>query len=250
MEFRMSRRGAIRSFALLSLTAAFCAGLSPLPLSLPAAQAKDAIYLVPGQLDLRDILPPPPAEGSLQAQAELEELHRIENARTPEQAQAALADEAEEDVFVFRTILGPNFTTDKLPLATQFFQHLRNDGAVLTAVAKADWSRQRPPVVDPTLHAIGHGKPGSYPSGHATSGWLAGLELAAMLPEKREAILLRAADYAHNRLVCGVHYPSDIVASQVAATALTQSLQQSAKFRADFATAKAEVRALLLAEHP
>jgi acid phosphatase (class A) len=38
--------------------------------------------------------------------------------------------------------------------------------------------------------------------------------LSKIVPEKRTEILARAEEYAHNQLVCGVHYPSDIEASR------------------------------------
>ena len=39
--------------------------------------------------------------------------------------------------------------------------------------------------------------------------------LAMMLPEKRDAILARADDYAYSRLICGVHYPTDLKRAQI-----------------------------------
>ena len=42
------------------------------------------------------------------------------------------------------------------------------------------------------------------------TGYLEAMILAEIVPEQREAIFfVRADDYAHNRWVCGAHYPSD-----------------------------------------
>ncbi len=49
----------------------------------------------------------------------------------------------------------------------------------------------------------------SYPSGHATRGYSVGIVLAALIPEKLQALLIRAADHAYSREVCGDHYHSD-----------------------------------------
>jgi len=46
---------------------------------------------------------------------------------------------------------------------------------------------------------------------------LQALTLIDILPEQRDAVLARADDYANNRLVCGVHYPTDLAASKVLA---------------------------------
>jgi acid phosphatase (class A) len=43
---------------------------------------------------------------------------------------------------------------------------------------------------------------------------LEALVLIMMVPENRDAILTRADDYAHSRVVCGVHYPTDVEASK------------------------------------
>ena len=45
--------------------------------------------------------------------------------------------------------------------------------------------------------------------------------LAAMVPEKRAEIFARGWEYGENRLVAGVHFPSDIESGRIAATAVT-----------------------------
>jgi acid phosphatase (class A) len=63
-----------------------------------------------------------------------------------------------------------------------------------------------------------------------------------MVPEKRREILERADDYAHNRLVCGVHYPSDIAASRNAAYAVFGYMLGTPRFQMELAAARAETR--------
>jgi acid phosphatase (class A) len=72
-----------------------------------------------------------------------------------------------------------------------------------------------------------------------------GLLLSNMLPEFREKIMARSDEYAYNRVVAGVHYPSDIESGKLAATALTAFLLAAPAFQADFAEAKKELRAAL-----
>jgi hypothetical protein len=52
------------------------------------------------------------------------------------------------------------------------------------------------------------------------SGYLLAFIMAQIVPEKKQEILDRAADYAHNRVVCGVHYPTDTEASRRMAYAI------------------------------
>jgi acid phosphatase (class A) len=71
------------------------------------------------------------------------------------------------------------------------------------------------------------------------------LVLAMILPEKRDAILARADEYAHNRLVCGVHYPTDIVASKSVAYAMIGLMMNDPRFIQEFDAARAETRIVL-----
>ncbi len=62
-----------------------------------------------------------------------------------------------------------------------------------------------------------------------------------MIPEKAPAILARAGAYAHNRVVCGVHYPSDVEASRTLALVMLGELSSSARFQQDVREAEAEL---------
>jgi acid phosphatase (class A) len=47
-----------------------------------------------------------------------------------------------------------------------------------------------------------------------------GTVLARMLPEKRDELYARIADYGHSRMIAGVHYRSDIDAGKVLGSAI------------------------------
>jgi len=208
-----------------------------------AKEPKVAIFVNPETYDVRSVLAPAPADSSAQTLSELAELHRIEASRTPEEAQAAIADASDESVFLFRTVLGPDFTAEKLPVVAKFFSRVLNDGSTFMNVGKVDWHRLRPGVVDGSLHPICEAKSESYPSGHSARGWLQGIILASMVPEKRPEILARSADYAYHRMVCGVHYRSDIEAGHAASAALAVLMLQNPAFQAELNDARAELRA-------
>jgi acid phosphatase (class A) len=112
--------------------------------------------------------------------------------------------------------------------------------------AKDVWKRPRPHLYSDLVHpAVPMSKSGSYPSGHATVGTLMGIELANMLPEKRAAIMGRAWEFAHNRVVGGIHYPSDIEMGRVTGTVIAQTISTHPDFAQEFEAAKAELRAAL-----
>ena len=84
----------------------------------------------------------------------------------------------------------------------------------------------------------------SYPSGHTTYSWSTGLVLEEIAPDLGSRLLSRARSYGESRVVCGVHYPSDVWAGRAAASALVGRLQSSALFRADLAAARREMARL------
>jgi acid phosphatase (class A) len=51
----------------------------------------------------------------------------------------------------------------------------------------------------------------------------------------------RAAEYEESRLICGMHFPTDIEAGQVVAAAVVTRLDTTAEFRADVAKARKEL---------
>jgi acid phosphatase (class A) len=201
-------------------------------------------YIDPLPLHLDLILAPPPARDSAIATTELTDLHRIETTRTPAQIVQAQADDHEEDIFVYKTVLGPGFTAEALPLTASLSAHVRKDESAASSPLKKIYHRARPYQVDSTLHPVCplNPEPTSYPSGHSLSGYLLAFTLVQLVPEKRQQILDRADEYVHNRLICGVHYASDIEASRRVAYVIFGSLVASPDFQRDLAAAREETR--------
>ncbi len=103
------------------------------------------------------------------------------------------------------------------------------------------------PLIQPVIDKPGTPtKPSwSYPSGHSLWGYSMALVLAAMLPEKRDAILARGRQFGWSRVVGGVHWPSDVAAGRIAAVAMVERLGRDAAFRHDLDGATVELRAAL-----
>lgn len=101
------------------------------------------------------------------------------------------------------------------------------------------------PTVD-TTHAFaagdvkldpGYGTPGlctggSFPSGHTTTAYQAGLTLATLLPQLAPSILARTSEAGTNRLVLGVHYPLDIIGGRIDGEAALAARWSDPSFRA------------------
>ena len=210
-----------------------------------AALAADPYYISSAAIDLIHILAPPPTPDSPAGKADLQGVLTAVNARTDASIKQA-QDDDQRTVFRFADVMGPTFKTENLPLATKLFQHVYEDGNAVTFAAKNFFKRTRPFVVDPEIKIIVVQAPDfSYPSNHSTFGNETGILLAEMVPENAVAIFARAAEYAHNRVVAGVHFPTDVEAGRIAASVIDNTLLHNPRFEADFAQAKTEVRAAL-----
>jgi acid phosphatase (class A) len=208
----------------------------------PLAQAG---MIDPAAIDASHLLPPPPAADSVKAQAELAELKAIAGRSAPDAVAAATRDALDERPDLFNAVIGFDVTT--LPETAKLLSLVAKEVDGDSKSAKAFFHRDRPYVVDTSLKTCTPVKPGpaanSYPSGHATLAFSVGEVLAALMPEKAQAILQRAGDYAENRLVCGMHFRSDIVAGQQFGTIMALRLMQVPEFSAQMEKARAELRA-------
>jgi len=200
-------------------------------------------FVTAKDIDLTRILPPPPANDSAETKAELGVVLTLQVTRTPEMEASAKAD-VEEDVWRFANVMGPKFTKEALPHFAAFFDRVvATEGAVVDP-AKDVWKRPRPhQLSDLVKPAVKLSSSGSWPSGHATVGTIMGIVLSNMVPEKRAEIMARAAEYAHNRVVGGIHYPSDIEEGKIAGSVIAAIIMQRDDFKSEFAQAKSELRA-------
>jgi acid phosphatase (class A) len=212
------------------------------------AAAADAppLFLPTGAIDLPALLEPPPAQDSATTKSEIELVRKTQATATDAEKKLAIAD-AVEDVFVLgASVLGPNFTAANLPTAAAFFAKVHHTEGEFVDPAKKTWNRLRPPLADPAIVPCTKlSMSGAYPSGHATSGYLWGIVLAQMVPEKSAAIFARAAEYGHSRIVCGMHYPTDIEAGRISAAVIAAALMSNPNFKSEFGPARAEIRKLL-----
>lgn len=233
------------------LTAAAAALLMARPGQLLAAPATAAMpakvlrYLTVDDIDPARLLPPPPAEGSAATKAELAELHRVIAASSPERMAQARWDDDHEDASAFFATAGAGFDLKALPATAEVLQAVETDASMAASRAKALFARKRPWVTDPTIKTCDpDDKPlTSYPSGHASYGYSLAMTYAVLMPDKAQAFMSRAADYAFSREVCGAHYPSDTQASQALSAAVVTALLKNPEFQAKLDAARAELKA-------
>ncbi len=190
-------------------------------------------YLDPNQLDLTVLLPPPPDAASPQARADEEQVAAAVAARSPSELFEA-EEASKRSVFFFARSIGPGFSSARLPVTARFFSHVRSDVEQLIDRAKAYWERPRPGGVQK--------RRGSYPSGHAAFAASTAILLSQLLPSKRDAIFEQARIFAENRILLGLHYPSDVASGWTAGTLAAYVMMHDRAFRRDFAAVKEELR--------
>ena len=190
------------------------------------------------------LLMPPPRHDSANTRAELQELLRLQESRTAQQAEHVREDDHRT---VQRFLGGMGVTVGQLPDATtHFFDCIGNAVEKSVREAKTTFMRIRPYRLHErklhTLKKLSDRDSTSYPSGHATYGTVIGLVLVEMLPEKKEEIYKRIQNYGYSRLISGAHFRSDVYAGNVAGAAIAASLMSQDAFRGQFKEAKAELR--------
>lgn len=145
----------------------------------------------------------------------------------------------------FGCAAGLAMSAEATPATARLLARVGSDVAKASAASKGVYQRARPavgndrPICIPRDPALMENS--SWPSGHAMLGWTYALLLAEMVPAQSDAILLRGREFGDSRVVCGVHYPSDVEAGRTVAAALVARLHAEPAFAADLAAARAEL---------
>jgi acid phosphatase (class A) len=219
--------------------------LCPLLFFVFSAQAGQARWVDPARIQAEQLLPPPPAPGSAASQDELALLHQIQASRSKSQIALAQSDATSKSIFLYQDVLGEKFDPDNFPITAEFSRRIKQDVHRITGKVKTHFHRIRPYNLDQTLAPVCATKTSdhSYPSEHSTLAYVYALVLIEMVPERRAAILARADDYVHNRLVCGAHFPSDVAAGRQLAYAIHARMDGNPHFHQALANARRELRA-------
>ena len=147
----------------------------------------------------------------------------------------------------FSCAAGVNIGPEATPVFANLLLRMTDDAATLYQPAKAVFQRPRPPVGNTKPICVPREKwietDGSYPSGHSLIGWSWALVISEVAPEHASAVLARGREFGDSRIVCGVHFQSDIEAGRYLGSAMVSRLHQDAAFMADLDKARAEVAA-------
>ncbi len=212
----------------------------------PVSEARDTFYIAPSQVCLIQVLGPPPAASSQRQKEDLAAVLDAQRTRGEREAKSAAAD-SDMSLFAFvGDMMGPDFKRENLPVTVPFFERVFVDQMEAAWGVKEHFSRPRPFAIDPRVKPVVR-KPrsASYPSGHALAGYVYATILSIMVPEKAYELYERAAVYGRQRVVGGVHFPTDIEAGRVSAAVIAHTLLQQPLFVRDLERAKTEVRQVM-----
>jgi acid phosphatase (class A) len=221
------------------------------------------------QVDIIQLLPPPPAEDSPEQQADLAAVLDAQRAAHADGSIAHAVADVQQSCGRFSDALGEDLTSQRDASVLAFLDQTASRGALISGPAKRFWKRTRPYAFSAQVERLGDMSPqwssppaidvgasaksggqisadalahSSYPSGHATFGTVCTILLVAMVPEKRAALFARNRDYERSRMVMGAHFPSDLEAGRIAGTLAAELLLQDQQVQSQLAVARAALR--------
>lgn len=211
----------------------------PAPTTKPEAPAPGK-YIAPDGIDLRALLPDPPAPHSPISSGEIEIILAAQSDASPASRRRAI-DEDNMKVWLFADALGPSFNAADKPKTAAFIKQIERDSHAISDRAKKVWNRPRPYIQDPRIKLVTEGpNSNSYPSGHATraSAWTE--TLCLLVPEKSDAVRARGRLIGLDRIILGVHFPTDVAAGNALGKAIIEEMQKDPAFQRDLEEARKE----------
>jgi acid phosphatase (class A) len=246
------------SAAVLALLIAGCASLEAAPsvsatASIPLWKNfddKPRGYLAAGEAPTSEAyLAPPPAVGSPAGVADLA-IYRATRALQGSARWTRAQSDADGETTAavdkaFACAVGARIDVQTQPILVRMLMRASSDGDYASRTAKALYQRPRPFLAEEGPICIAREAwlvgQGSYPSGHAATGWMWALILSELAPQRAESVMARGRAFGESRVVCGVHYPSDIEAGRSVAAATLSPLRSDPTFQNDMQAARAEL---------
>lgn len=217
-----------------------------------STSSSDTSYVPRGAApDSATLLPPPPAAQST-AFAHDEEIHRqsllLRGTPRWDLARSDADLTAPHVMSTFDCAIGIAVTGQNTPRLYRIIQRTLRDSGRATTAAKKRYQRIRPfayynePSCTPQDEQTLRGN-GSYPSGHTAFGWAAALLLTEIVPERTNEILARGRAFGESRLVCNVHWQSDVLEGIFMGAAAVARMHAQPALAQDIAMARKEVQA-------
>lgn len=248
-------RGATAGLIAVAALLSACAAGTPAALRPEAAQAAvpEAKGYLSGSLiqTLANAVPPPPVVGS---PTDLADKARSARFKALEDSDRWLLATAHAELRPplalqhFDCALGVRLGSAVTPNLNRLMQRLFDDSDAAAERAKARGFRPRPVGDDAERRPCqrvseASQKSASYPSGSSTVASVYGEAFAALEPQRAAEVRRIAHEMGLSRLVCGMHYPSDVAAGETLGKAVFDAAATMPGFDADLAAARTELAA-------
>jgi acid phosphatase (class A) len=148
----------------------------------------------------------------------------------------------------FDCTFGFRIEAAEAPRLTAILTRVLHDANEAAELAKARGHRPRPVGDDPDRRACQVVTPAqrataSHPSGSASVGAAYGAVLAALVPDHAEALTGIGREIAVSRMVCGMHYPSDVEDGAALGESVAGAILATPAFAMDATAARVEIAA-------
>ena len=201
---------------------------------------KDPVYLEKTALPIKTAIAPPPKAASAEDQKDMQALVAAQAHRSEQDCKRA---ESEVNV-TLESFFGPPWgplTTNEAQKWSPFFEKIRTDAEYFAREVKSQWSRPRPFVENLKLNpCVRREKSNSYPSGHATISRVFSRVLSMMDPKRKGLFEKRANQIGEDRVLAGVHHPSDIEAGTKLGDQVFLALMKNSAFTKELASQTAK----------
>jgi acid phosphatase (class A) len=199
------------------------------------------------------LLPPPPAPGSA---ADALDLAVSEASLALDGSERWVLAQQDNDLSfpaaagTFSCALGVPVSETETPYLYRVLRRTLADTGLATYGAKNQYARKRPFLLNGAAVCVTDEEKshlvddGSYPSGHTAVGWAWGLILAELAPDQADDIFARGWAFGQSRVICNVHWQSDVLMGRSVGAAAVANLHATEAFRSDLAIAKRELDAV------
>jgi acid phosphatase (class A) len=220
----------------------------------PAAMTPTGVrgFLAISQLpDAELVMPPPPERGGPRYGADLETFRRTRSLEGADRWAMAQRDDnyrPDNMLAAFSCSLGMPLSVATTPALAELLTRAAQDAGAAAVAMKERYRTPRPFLYEPGAVCVpvtqGLKDSYDYPSGHAALGWVQGLILAQLAPDRATAVLARARAFGDSRIVCGVHTVSAVEAGRLGAASVYAVLQTSPEYRETLERARQELDAV------
>ncbi|NSX33698.1 PA-phosphatase [Brevundimonas vesicularis] len=148
----------------------------------------------------------------------------------------------------FECALGVRLGSAETPALDRVMARIFNDANSAAERVKARQARLRPVGDDPSRRACQILTPAArrsaaYPSGSAAVATAYGEAFAALQPDRAEAVRRIGHEIGVSRLVCAMHYPTDVAVGEQIGRDVAAKAVATPAFQADMAAARGELAA-------